>query len=255
MSFLIQDERNPSSIFACVRMARENTRTFREVLPRESWEWVNELYLYTSTHLGHALDRRKRFEVLTEIIRRRQAVVGLLSGTMSRDDGFQFMRLGRNIERADMTSRVLDVSYAINLPYQNSQAVLNLDPADLIWMSVLHALSAHQMYRRHVGVHARGHKVLAFLLNDLLFPRSVRHCLHEIQFALGELPGAEPLRHVQGMLDLVDRADYRALAANGLHAFCDDIQGQLAELGRVIGDTYFRAAHPQKLSQSQFSLV
>jgi uncharacterized alpha-E superfamily protein len=255
MSFLIQDERNPSSIFACVRMARENTRTFREVLPRESWEWVNELYLYTSTHLGHALDRRKRFEVLTEIIRRRQAVVGLLSGTMSRDDGFQFMRLGRNIERADMTSRVLDVSYAINLPYQNSQAVLNLNPADLIWMSVLHALSAHQMYRRHVGVHARDHKVLAFLLNDLQFPRSVRHCLHEIQFALGELPGAEPLRHLQGMLDLVDRADYRALAANGLHAFCDDIQRRLADLNGVIGQTYFRAAHPQKLSQSLFSLV
>jgi len=255
MSFLIQDERNPSSIFACVRMARENTRTFREVLPRESWEWVNELYLYTSTHLNHALDRRKRFEVLTEIIRRRQAVVGLLSGTMSRDEGFQFMRLGRNIERADMTTRVLDVSYAINLPYQNSRAALELNLPDLIWMSVLQALSAHQMYRRHVGVHARGHKVLAFLLNDLQFPRSVRHCLHEIQFALDELPGAEPMRRLQGMLNLVDRADYHALAENGLHEFCDDIQARLADLNAVIAQTYFRAAHPQKMTQSLFSLV
>jgi uncharacterized alpha-E superfamily protein len=249
MSFLIQDERNPSSIFACVRHARENTRTFREVLPRESWEWVNELYLYTSTHLGHALDRRKRFEVLTEIIRRRQAVIGLLSGTMSRDEGFQFMRLGRNIERADMTTRVLDVSYAINLPYRDNQYY------DLIWMSVLHALSAHQMYRRHVGVHARGHKVLAFLLNDIQFPRSVRHCLHEIQFALDELPGAEPMRRLQAMLNLVDGADYRKLAQNGLHAFCDDIQSRLADLHAVIGQTYFHAVHPQKMTQSQFSLT
>ena len=249
MSFLIQDERNPSSIFACVRHARENTRTFREVLPRESWEWVNELYLYTSTHLGHALDRRKRFEVLTEIIRRRQAVIGLLSGTMSRDEGFQFMRLGRNIERADMTTRVLDVSYAINLPYRDNQYY------DLIWMSVLHALSAHQMYRRYVGVHARGHKVLAFLLNDVQFPRSVRHCLHEIQFALDELPGAEPMRRLQGILNLVDGADYRKLAENGLHAFCDDIQSRLADLHEVIGQTYFRAVHPQKMTQSQFSLT
>lgn len=255
MSFLIQDERNPSSIFACVRLARENTRTFREVLPRESWEWVNELYLYTSTHLNHALDRRKRFEVLTEIIRRRQAVVGLLSGTMSRDEGFQFMRLGRNIERADMTTRVLDVSYAINLPYQDSQAVLHLDPADLIWMSVLHALSAHQMYRRHVDVHARGHKVLGFLLNDLQFPRSVRHCLHEIQFALGELPGSEPMSHLHGILDLVDSADYRSLATQGLHEFCDDIQARLADLNQAVAKTYFRAAHPQKMTQSLFSLV
>jgi len=255
MSFLIQDERNPSSIFACVRMARENTRTFREVLPRESWEWVNELYLYTSTHLGHALDRRKRFEVLTEIIRRRQAVVGLLSGTMSRDEGFQFMRLGRNVERADMTSRVLDVSYAINLPYQDSQVALKLNLPDLIWMSVLQSLSAHQMYRRHVGVHARGHQVLAFLLNDIQFPRSVRHCLHEIQFALDELPGVEPMRRLQGMLNLVDRADYHTLATNGLHEFCDDIQARLADLNAAISQTYFRTAHPQKMTQSLFNLT
>ena len=255
MSFLIQDERNPSSIFACVRHARENTRTFREVLPRESWEWVNELYLYTSTHLGHALDRRKRYEVLTEIIRRRQAVVGLLSGTMSRDEGFQFMRLGRNLERADMTSRVLDVSYAINLPYQNGQAGLNIAMPDMIWMSVLHALSAHQMYRRHVDVHARGHKVLAYLLNDLQFPRSVRHCLHEIQFSLDELPGVEPMHRLQGMLSLVDEADYRKLASSGLHEFCDDIESRLADLNVVIAQTFFRAADTQKLSQSQFNLI
>ena len=249
MSFLIQDERNPSSIFACVRHARENTRTFREVLPRESWEWVNELYLYASTHMTHALDRRKRFEVLTEIIRRRQAVVGLLSGTMSRDEAFQFMRLGRNVERADMTTRVLDVSYAINLPLQDSQY------HDLIWMSVLQALSGHQMYRRHVGARATDYKVLAFLLNDIPFPRSVRHCLHEIQFALDELPGAEPMRRLQGMLNLVDSADYRVLAINGLHEFCDEFQARLADLNDVIGQTYFNAARQPVRTARQFKLV
>ncbi|MDP2028856.1 MAG: alpha-E domain-containing protein [Thiobacillus sp.] len=255
MSFLIQDERNPSSIFSCVRHARENTRTFREVLPRESWEWVNELYLYTSTHLTSALDRRKRYEILNEIIRRRQAVVGLLSGTMSRDEGFQFMRLGRNIERADMTTRVIDVSYAINLPRQNGDDVLSTTLPDLVWMSVLHALSAHQMYRRHVDVHARGHKVLAYLLNDLQFPRSVRHCLHEIQFSLDELPGAEPMHRLQGLLNRVDEANYQKLSENGLHEFCDDIQARLADLNVVIGQTFFRATDSQKLTQSQFVLT
>lgn len=252
MSFLIQDERNPSSIFACVRHARENTRTFREVLPRESWEWVNELYLYTSTHLGHALDRRKRFEVLTEIIRRRQAVVGLLAGTMSRDEGFQFMRLGRNVERADMTTRVLDVSYAINLPYMEDQAALKLNLPDLIWMSVLHALSAHQMYRRHVGVHARGHKVVRFLLDDALFPRAVRHCLNEIQSALDTFSRGEPMRRVHGLLDRLDQADYRSLAESGLHQFCDSLQAGLAELNTDIAQTYFRAAYAPPAAQSQF---
>ena len=83
----------------------------------------------------------------------------------------------------------------------------------------------------------------------------MRHCLHEIQFALDELPGVEPMRRLQGMLNLVDRADYRALAKNGLHQFCDDIQARLADLNVVIGDTYFRAAHPQKMTQSQFNLT
>jgi uncharacterized alpha-E superfamily protein len=199
--------------------------------------------------MTQALDRRKRFEVLTEIIRRRQAVVGLLSGTMSRDEAFQFMRLGRNVERADMTTRVVDVSYAINLPQQNTQY------HDLIWMSVLHALSGHQMYRRHVGVRATDYKVLAFLLNDIPFPRSVRHCLHEIQFALDELPGAEPMRRLQGMLNLVDSADYRVLAKNGLHEFCDDIQARLADLNDVIGQTYFNAARQPVRTARQFKLV
>ncbi len=248
MSFLIQDERNPSSIYACIRLARENTRTFREVLPRESWEWVNELYLYASTHLTSALDRRKRFEVLSEIIRRRQAVVGLLSGTMSRDEAFQFMRLGRNVERADMTSRVLDVSYALNLPRQGSQYY------DLIWMSALKALSAYQMYRRHVGVHAEGEKVLAFLLNNVQFPRSVRHCLSEIQSALSELPGTEPMRRLHGLQADLDDADFYALAQNGLHEYCDSLQSGLAELSSDIGSTYFRAAHSQRVvEQDMFS--
>jgi len=249
MSFLIQDERNPSSIFACVRHARENTRTFREVLPRESWEWVNELYLYTSTHKSGALDRRKRLEVLTEIIRRRQAVVGLLSGTMSRDEAFQFMRIGRNVERADMTSRVLDISYAVNLPYQTGQF------ADLVWMSVLHALSAHQMYRRHVGVHAKGHKVVHYLLNDPRFPRSVRHCVGELQAALGELPGDGPQRQVASLIRALDAVDARKLAQAGLHEFCDRVQAGLGALSDAIGQAYFRAAHAQSFTQRQFKLA
>lgn len=248
MSFLIQDERNPSSIFACIRMARENTRSFREVLPRESWEWVNEMYLYAKTHHTQALDRRKRFDVLTEIIRRRQAVVGLLSGTMSRDEAFQFLRLGRNVERADMTSRVLDVSHALNLPREGSQYY------DLIWMSALQALSAYQMYRRHVSIRAQGSKVLAFLLNDPKFPRSVRHCLNEMRAALDELPGDKPLRTLRGIQADLDNADFRALVKSGLHDYCDTLQAGLAELSSDIAGTYFRAADAQPVVyQDMFS--
>lgn len=254
MSFLVQDERNPSSIFACVRHARENTRTFREVLPRESWEWVNELYLYTSTHKSSALDRRRRMDVLTEIIRRRQAVVGLLAGTMSRDEAFQFMRLGRNVERADMTSRVLDVSYAVNLPFEHGPF------ADRIWMSVLTALSAHQMYRRHVSVRAQAHKVVHYLVNDAAFPRSVRHCLAELQSALAELPGSAPHAEIARLVQSLDTADSRRLTGQDgspatLHAFCDQLQAGLAALSDAVAASYFRIQPTLPLAQRGFALA
>lgn len=240
MRFLIQDEDNPSSIMACVTHARENTRTFREVLPWESWEWVNELYLYARRQLPGDLDRRHRYEVLQGIIRRRQSIVGLLAGTMSRDAAFQFLRVGRNLERADMTSRILDVSHAVILPAG--------DPAgaqygDMLWMNILKALSAYPMYRRHVSVHADSARVLDYLLKDPLLPRTVAHCLREIEDVLHTLPRPEPvLDAVAQVRAVLDTADGAALAKAGLHEFIDRLQIGLKATGQALGERYFR--HP-----------
>jgi uncharacterized alpha-E superfamily protein len=238
MRFLIQDERNPSSIMTCITHARENTRTFREVLPWESWEWVNELYLYASKELPGELDRRQRYDVLQGIIRRRQSIVGLLSGTMSRDDAFQFLRLGRNIERADMTSRILDVSHAVILP---ADTPAGTQYNDLLWMNILKDLSAYQMYRRHVSVHADSAQVVSFLLHDRLFPRTVAHCLAEIAEVVQALPRCEPvLASVRATQAMLDAADSATLAATGLHEFIDRIQVGLTAIDAALQERYFR---------------
>lgn len=237
MRFLIRDERNPSSIMASITHARENTRTFREVLPWESWEWVNELYLYALEELHGDLDRRKRFEVLQGIIRRRQSIVGLLVGTMSRDPAFLFLIMGRNMERADMTSRILDVSHALILPS-------GVDD-DLLWMNILKSLSAYQMYRRHVGVHAGSANVIAFLLQELTFPRTVAHCLDEIADVLDELPNSGAVLDVVNMTrKMVAEVEGRALAKAGLHEFIDRIQIGLTEIHAALGLRYFRLPNP-----------
>lgn len=237
MRFLIQDERNSSSIMTCITQARENTRTFREVLPWESWEWVNELYLYARRELPGNLDRSRRYEVLQSIIRHRQSIVGLLSGTMSRDDAFQFLRLGRNVERADMTSRILDVSHAMILPTDTAGAQYG----DLLWMNILKALSAYQMYRRHVSVHAKSPQVIDFLLKDTLFPRTVAHCLKEIEEVLKVLPRSIPVldtvRKTQAMLAA---ADGTLLARNGLHELIDQLQVELTDIDGALRERYFR---------------
>lgn len=242
MRFLIQDERNPSSVMSCITHARENTRTFREVLPWECWEWVNELYLYAKQNMQVELDRRRRYEVLQTVIRSRQSIVGLLAGTMSREAPFLFLQLGRNIERAEMTSRILDISHAVILPSRNTAAA---PYGDLLWMNILKSLSAYQMYRRYVSVHANSAKVIEFLLKDRAFPRTVAHCLQEIVKVLHDLPHRDAaLGAVHDMLTLVDAADSNLLATQGMHEFTDQIQLGLVRIERALHKQYFRSVEP-----------
>lgn len=249
MRFLIHDSHNPSSIMACITLARENTRTFREILPWESWEWVNELYLFAKKQLRDDLDRRYRYEVLKGIIRRRQAIVGLLAGTMSRDAAFQFLRAGRNVERADMTSRILDVSHAVILPAGDPTGA---HYSDLLWMNILKALSAYQMYRRQVSVHADSAQVVDYLLKNPLFPRAVAHCLGEITEVLTLLPSPETvLGVVTKTRVLVETADSQALAASGLHEFADRLQVKLNEIHNAFLARYFRTAEEETGKSAQ----
>ena len=112
VKFLLADSNNPSSLINSIAFARENCRTSREVLPGHAWEQLNELKLYADARIGDALPRRGRFSILTEIIHRCQQLTGLLAGTMTHDHAYDFIRIGRNLERADMTTRIIDVAAA-----------------------------------------------------------------------------------------------------------------------------------------------
>lgn len=238
IQFLLNNEHNPGSIIASITHARENTRSFREILPLESWEWVNELYLYAKGHLNKDLDRRRRYEVLQGIIRRRQSILGLLIGAMSRSPAFQFLRIGRNIECADMTSRVLDVSHAVTVPFQG---VENAPYSDLLWMNILKALSAYQMFRRHVGGHTSEENVAQFLLKDVSFPRTIMHCLKETSDALSQLPRADPLLdRISQNVQLLEESSWEQLAAGTLHDFIDQVQRRLIEFDADLRTVYFR---------------
>lgn len=237
MRFLIQDERNPSSIMSCIHLARENTRTFREVLPWEAWEGINGMYLYARAHLRADMSRSARFEVLNAIIYQRQTLVGLLAGSMSRDVAYQFLRLGRNVERADMTSRIIDVTTAVLLPRNAEPATAYLN---LLWLSVLRSLSAYQMYRRHVAVQVRPEQALDFLFNDAHFPRTITHCMDEVGECLSMLPkNTDALRALRSVRRHLRNADLTELVVGGLHEFMDEIQADLAALHDALSQQYF----------------
>ncbi|SMF94747.1 Uncharacterized conserved protein, Alpha-E superfamily [Methylomagnum ishizawai] len=250
MRFLIQDERNPSSLVSCVRCARENSRTFREILPKEFWERVNGLYLYMREHApAAAQNRAQRYEVLNQVVDRGQSLAGMLVGCMSHDLAYQFIELGRNLERADMTSRIVDINSAVLLPRDGGA----LEPIqERLWMSVLKALSAYQMYRRHVDVHVRGTAVLSYLLLDPHFPRTVRHCLAKIDECLSTLPDhAQAMRAARRSWRRLAGLRWEGLTPAVLHEYLDQCQKDFGDIHAAVSAQYFYREQPETLPPTQ----
>lgn len=237
LRFLVSGEHNPSSIVSCIRCARENCRTLREVMPRQAWERINGLYLFVNSRAPHAVERTHRYGILEEIIERRQSVIGLLTDCMSHDIAYQFIKLGRNIERADMTTRIVDIHAAVLVPRQQVPE----DPAiGLLWMGVLKSLNAYQMYRRHVSVHVRTEAVVNYLLKDPHFPRTVRHCLEEVEACLAVLPhNAPPLKLLRAAQRRLDGMRAEKLAPLARHEYLDAVQADIAALHERISAEYF----------------
>ncbi len=240
MRFLIEDDRNPSSILSCVQYARENTRTLREELPAEMWERINSLYLYVRKNATIACrSRRDRYMVLNSVIGQRHAIVGLFSGTMGHDFAYQMIKLGRNVERADMTTRILDLNSVVQLP---KDSVLHEAVMERIWMSTLNSLSAYQAYRHLISMHVHSREVINFLLGDIRFPRSVEHCLSEIEDCLKLLPRSQHPQHIVAQLrHRIAQRHTAELSAIALHEYLDLLQAELGKIHDVLRHHYFHA--------------
>ncbi|MDD2915873.1 MAG: alpha-E domain-containing protein [Gallionella sp.] len=242
MRFLIEDTRNPSSILSCVQYARENTRTLREVLPAEMWESINSQYLYLRDNAAIACrSRRDRYVVLNNVIEQRHAIIGLVAGSMGHDIAYQIIKLGRNLERADMTTRILDLNSAVQFP---KDSVLHEALMERIWMSTLNSLSAYQTYRRLVSMHVRSDEVVAFLLRDMRFPRSVEHCLGEMESCFTLMPKSQQLQQLAAQLrQRIARNHTNGLGAAALHEYLDRLQAELGGLHDALTQQYFHAYH------------
>ncbi|MCW8908633.1 MAG: alpha-E domain-containing protein [Sedimenticola sp.] len=234
---LIADPNSSTSILHSLRMARENGRTIRDIIPREGWEQINDLYLVAKSNASSGYTKKGRFDYLKRMVLGAQTITGLLAGTMLHDMGYDFLRMGRNLERAEMTTRIIDVRSANLLdehegltPFENIQ-----------WMSVLKSLTAYQMYRRTIQVRVRRKDVLKFLLKDKKFPRSFFHALLEVKSCLQNLPRNESsVTLLNEVGKKVLRADQAILQQDELHAFIDELQLGLGDLNQSITETYFR---------------
>ncbi len=234
--FLLTDAGNGVSVLYALAQARENARTVRDVLPREVWEELNNLYQFAHDNTQQGLSKRGRYEYVKRMVRGVQLLTGMMAGTMSNNMPYDFIVLGRNLERADMTLRIIDVRSASLLSHE-----AELRPFDNIqWMSVLKSLSAYQMYRQTMGTRVSRKIVLQFLLQDRYFPRAIHHCVLKVEAALSNLPRHQSV--LPGIAKLkrnLDSVDVSVLDSIELHDFIDEQETVLGEVSAAIGKVYF----------------
>lgn len=239
VSFLLAEPDNHGSVVASIEAARENLRVTRGLIPRRMWEVVNETRQWVQVSAAAGCARGSRMMWTEEVIRRCQTVIGTAASTMSRDLAYAFLEVGRLVERADMTSRVLDVQAGILMGAGADTPILY---TDLTWMAMLRSLGGEQMYRRQMGGVISSAKTVQFLLRDAAFPRSVEHCLVEITRLLPELPHNEDaMQAAMATYALLDSVAPGEVDLDGIHRFVDDLQLALGELHGQLAATYFPA--------------
>jgi len=234
--YLINDVRNPGSLFCSLDSAREDVRTLRGIIPRKCVEYINDLYLFAREKLSEPLSRSRRAEGLTEVQSFVQRIEGFMSANMLHDAHWLFLRLGNFIERADMTSRILEVGCDDIFNDASELEPFN----DIQWRSVLLSLDATQSYNQVVQGPVAQDAVLDFLLHNAQLPRSLAYPLNAVRNSVRDLPRNDNvLRGVNRLRRQIAGADLSHSDTTAIRDFFDEFQQQLAELNRRIGSTYF----------------
>lgn len=255
IEFLTFDERNPNSILNCLRKARDNARSVREAITSDMWHELNQLYLLVELS---SLKRKKAdslFEYYDKIKKCCQLFTGITDTTMSHNDGWNFGRLGYLLERADQTSRILDVKYFILLP---SPKHVGTPYDDIQWAALLKSVSALEMYRKKwQDIHHS--YVIDFLVLDRYFPRSVYSCLRRASDSLaavsnGSADADRPRALLGALCRRLESIKVYEIVKIGLHEFVDDLQARIAELTESLYASFFAPLASENMRQETSAL-
>jgi uncharacterized alpha-E superfamily protein len=243
VAFMSFDERNPNSILTCVADARENARTIRESISREMWEYINQFYwrVKDAAVWSKTWDMSQYQTFFSQVKADVQLFYGIVDSTITRNEAWHFGRLGRLLERADKTTRFLDVSYFTYKP--DSDAVGSTIEL-LLWTAVLKSVSAYNMYRQQYREISPSH-IVEFLVLDKAFPRSVSYCIKQAELSLYEISGQAPTK---GYSNLAEKAlsklrtdvEFTEISdITHLHEYLDTFQTRNNEAAGAIFKTYF----------------
>ena len=243
VNFYVIDSDNPTSIVSAIRFARENARTLRPLISTEMWVQLNVFYNRLASLEAADLAPGNLAGLFASIKEACQTHTGITEGTFFRDQGWYFYQIGRYIERADQTTRLLDIKYHLLLPDISDVG----SPVDVSqWNALLRSAAGYHAYRRLHAVSTTPARVAGFLLLNTAFPRSVHHCVREVGRLLAEVKSRYSLRRGNDAAEELDRLqvllgtlDIETILRGGLHEFLDSIQGQLIAVTREISTAFF----------------
>jgi uncharacterized alpha-E superfamily protein len=199
---------------------------------------VNELSLYVNDNLNNSLSRRKRHEFLGDIVKGCQQIQGLLHANMPQDAAWDFLALGRTLERADMTTRILDAGMAEIMTFEeDSEALVNAQ--QIIWGNVLRSVNADQAYRRTQRAAVHGNLVAGYLLFSQQYPRAINFCLDILIDSTANLPNNHDVLSLLVKMKTGFNKDHDIGLGEELRDFLNELQIQLGDLHGAISETWF----------------
>jgi uncharacterized alpha-E superfamily protein len=240
--FLTFNRENPNSILSCVWYARENARSVREIISSEMWEQANQFYLMVKQAEKDKKMTSNPHDFYTSIKMASHLFDGITEATMSHGEPWHFLQVGELLERADKTSRILDMKYYILLPDEH---VIGATIDNIQWAALLKSVSALEMYRKH-SKQIDPVKVADFLLLNRDFPRSVHSCLARASESLHAISGTPKdmfnNKAEQGLGKLLAELNYTQIdeiIEEGLHEFLDTLQTRLNLIDDAVFTTFF----------------
>lgn len=239
--FLTEDQRNPNSIRSCVAQARENARTVRDQISDDLWEELNSLYLFTRSGEATRMLETNTPRYYQKIRRSAVTFLGIVDSTISRNEAWDFMDIGRHLERADKTTRFLDISSYLPAGHDGEETGA---PGVMHWTAILRscgAMGAFRMEHQEIGAKS----VLDFLVFSRDFPRSVRYCIERVDSSLHRISGTPR----GSFSNDSERVSGRLLASlnfgcpgeafdRGLHEYLDGLQERFNDIGAEIFESY-----------------
>jgi uncharacterized alpha-E superfamily protein len=241
LQFLTFDSSYPNSILSCLKAARENARSVREIISSEMWEQVNAFYLMVNeaAKVGSLANIHGFYP---EVKLASHLFAGVMDATMTHNEGWNFGHMGRLLERADKTARILDVKYYILLP---SVKAVGTPLDDLQWIALLKSASAYEMYRKcQQRITPMG--VTEFLILNREFPRSIQFCLLAAEQSLRQISGTtlgtwhtSSDRTLGRLRSELEYTTLEEVVKDGLHEFLDDFQIRLNGVSESIFDNFF----------------